>query len=449
MTRLLLSVVLGISVAWPSLAQGPGPTPVVVAPVVERDLPPSLRLVGTVRPQRAATVAAEVSGVIVAFESDEGRFLRKGEVICRLDAEPFQLRLDQARGELASLKAQLAEQEHGEREEDLRRLAAQVAVSDAMCQKWSFEKERILRLRETGQSTEKEQHDTEMEFLAAERRLTQAKAEYEKATNGARPEVLARWRQQVVAKEAAVKLLEREVRKASIAAPFDGFLVAKRTEVGEWIIEGGAVADMVDVETVRVRVDVPESVIAFARPGERASVEIEALLGQPASARPSRPATIARVVPRASASARTFPVEIDLPNADHVLLPGMFVWAHVPGGPVGMRTLVSKDAIVSQGPMKQVFVVQPAEAGPAMAVPVPVITGMELEGEIEVRADGVKPGMMVVTRANERLYGPTPVLPMPASGGPPGAAPSNTAPPSAPPASQPEAESTAANPRSD
>lgn len=425
------TLVLMLAVSSPLFAQGPGPTPVVVAPVVQRDLPPSLKLVGTVRPQRTAVVAAEVSGVIVDFESDEGRFLKKGEVICRLDVEPFQLRLDQARGELASLKAQLEEQEHGEREEDLRRLAALVAEAEAILQKWTFEKARILDLRQRGQGTEKEQNDTEMEYLAAERRLTQARATYDKARNGARPEVLSRWRQEVAAKEAGVRLLEREVRKASIVAPFDGFLVAKRTEVGEWINAGGPVCEMIDVETVRVRVDVPESVIAFARVGERASVEIEALAAQPESAPVSRAAKIARVVPRATASARTFPIEIDLPNADHALLPGMFVWAYVPGGPVGIRTMVNRDAIVSQGPSKQVFIVQKGEAGAALAVPVPVTTGMELEGEIEVRSDAVKPGMSVVIRANERLHGPSPVLPMPAadvpSGGPPTSQPVDAA----------------------
>jgi multidrug efflux pump subunit AcrA (membrane-fusion protein) len=164
---------------------------------------------------------------------------------------------------------------------------------------------------------------------------------------------------------------------------------------------------------------VPERDIVFARTGEPASVEIEAL-GE------TRLGAITRVIPLAAEAARTFPVEIDLPNTDHRLLPGMFVWAHVPAGPRGKRLLVSKDAIVAQGPSKTVFVVRPSpdpKQPGEVAMPVSVTTGLELPGEVEINAPGLMAGDRVVTRANERLHGPTPVIPMPAGKEAPGSQP--------------------------
>jgi HlyD family secretion protein len=390
------------------LLAGTGGWTVVAGPIVERDVPVSARLVGTVIADRMAVVASEVSGLIQDFGTREGEFLKAGTVICRIDAAVAQLRLDEAQGRLASLTAMHEELTRGTRPEELRRWEAMAAEAQAMHDKWAYEKRRIADLSKSGQSNEKEAHDTEMEYLAAERRLAQVKAQLEEATNGPRAEEIARAKFGAAAQAAVVSKLQRDVAKCEIIAPFDGFVVQKRTEIGEWIVEGGPVCEMVAIETVRIRADAPESAVPFARTGAPATVEIEAL-GRTMSG------TVARVIPRAAMQARTFPVEIDVPNADHTLLPGMFVWVHVPAGAPGKRLMVNRDAVVSSGPAKTIFVIRPGPGGVQMAMPTPVTTGLELGGEVEVQAVGLQAGELVVTRANERLYGPSPVIVMPAS----------------------------------
>lgn len=386
-------------------------TPVVVTEVVERDVPAAIKLVGTVRADREAVVAAEVGGLVAHFPAAEGQLLRKGAVLCELDAVPAQLRLEEARAQLGSLQAQLEELENGTREETLRQLAAQVEEAQAMYAKWQFERQRVAELFKRSQSSAKEQHDTEMEYLAAKQRLSQALAEQEIAVNGPRKEELARARYDVSAQQAVVRRLERDLEKTKTSAPFDGFVVAKRTEVGQWIDAGGAACEMVALETVKIRADVPEKAVAFSRVGAPATVYFEALDR-------TYSATISRVIPRAEPAARTFPVEIDLPNQDHTLLAGMFAWTYVPAGPSGKRLMVHKDAIVSRGLSKQVFVVRPGPDDSKMAIPTSVTTGLEVAHEIEIQAPGIQAGDLVVTRANERLFGPTPVTPMPVGASP-------------------------------
>lgn len=383
-----------------------GPTPVIVSGAVMRDIPPSLRLVGTVRPAKSATVAAEVAGVIGSFDAYEGQFLQQGAVICRVDPEMARLRLAEAQATFASLEATLAELKAGERPEELRRWEGVVGEAEAGLKKWDFERQRVKDLLARGQSSDKEMHDAEMEYAAATGRAAQARAQLDRAKNGARAEELARAQQNVAAQRAVVERLQRDVRKTEVRAPFDGAVIAQHTEVGEWIDAGGPVCEMVAIETVKIRVDVPEGAVQFARAGAPASVEIEALVE-------SHTTSIARVIPQATPAARTFPVEVDLPNADHKLLPGMFVWVHVPSGPVGQRLMVTKDAIVAHGTNKQIYVVRPGEGGAHMALPLPVTTGLEIVGEVEVQAEGLKPGDSVVSRGNERLSGPTPVIPQP------------------------------------
>lgn len=387
-------------------AQGPPPTTVKVTPIVERDVSASLRLVGTIRPEREALVASEVSGVVVELKADDGTFVRRGEVICRLDDSLARLRADEARGRLASLEAELAELENGTRPEELRRAEAAALEAKAMLDKWEFERGRVKQLDQEGRSNPKEVHDTEMEYWAAERRYGQAQAMLDMAKTGPRQEQRDRARADVKSQEAVVKRLERDLEKTRIPAPFDGFVAAKRTELGEWIDEGGPVCELVALETVRLRTDVPEAAIAFAAVGALATFDVEAL-----GVTDSQP--IARVIPRATTTARTFPVEIDIPNRDHRLLPGMFVWVSVPSGAPGKRLMVTKDAIVPRGREKTLFIVRPGERGLA-AMQVPVETGLETNGEIEVRGPGLQAGDQAVARANERLFPFAPVVVAPA-----------------------------------
>lgn len=399
---------LAVLACLPTVGQQRQATPVVVSPVIERKVPESIRLVGTVRADRIATVASEVDGLVAAFEAEEGQFLTQGDVICQLNDEVAQLLLTGAQAELQQRQEELSELEAGTRKEELRRLEAYVAEAEARLRQWEFERNRIARLFEANQANPKEKHDADMEYLAAERRLNQAKAEYEMAVNGPRAEVIASARYAVAAQQAVVQRLERDFRRAQILAPFDGFIVEQLVEIGEWINAGGPVCRLVGIEKVKVRVDVPESAIAFAKPQAPALVVVEALGRRYES-------QIARVIPLAREAARSFPVEIDLANEDHALLPGMLVRAQVPAGPEASRLMVTKDAIVARGLEKTIFVIRQQEGGPAMAMPMNVTTGLEFEGLVEVQAAGLQAGDRVVSRANERLFGPTAVAPQTAA----------------------------------
>jgi len=75
--------------------------------------------------------------------------------------------------------------------------------------------------------------------------------------------------------------------------------------------------------------------------------------------------------------------------------------------------MVNTDAIVPRGTDKQVFVIRPGRGDGQMAIPVAISTGLERGAEVEIRSAELKAGDLVVCRANERLFGPTPVIPTP------------------------------------
>lgn len=353
-----------LAMTRPCYAQGWGPVRVEVTDAVEREVAPTIRLVGTVLPQRRAVVASEVEGLVADLVADEGVFVRTGDLLCKLRDTPRRFA-------------------HAEAESRLKELKQSLAVLAAEFKKAEFEKTRVVRLQESHHISDKELNDALADFEAAQRRIQQAKFA-------------------IAAQKAVVERLADALARTEILAPFCGFVSAKRTEVGEWVEEGGDIVELLDLSVVRVRVDVPESYIGFCEVGAEASVGVDAL-GQQFAGR------ISRVVPSADERARTFPVEIDLPNPDGRLKAGMFVRASVPSGPKARRLLVPKDAVVMRGPLPMVFVVTGVENG-HMAAMVPVEVLSEVYDYVAVSAEALSGGSLVVVRGNENMRGPGPVI---------------------------------------
>lgn len=117
--------------------------------------------------------------------------------------------------------------------------------------------------------------------------------------------------------EATLRKLETMQEYLQIHAPFDGTVTDRYVDPGAFI-QQSRIVSVVDTSKVRVLVDIPESETRFARTGTPAEIRIDALPGR----------TLRAAVSRSSAALdpmlRTRKVELDLPNADLSLLPGMF-----------------------------------------------------------------------------------------------------------------------------
>src|SRR5256886_5407422 len=90
-------------------ASAPPPPPVVeVAPVVQRTVPVIGEWVGTTKGYVNAQIKPQVSGYLIRQDYREGAYVKKGRVLFEIDPRPFQVALDQAKGQLAQEEAQVA-----------------------------------------------------------------------------------------------------------------------------------------------------------------------------------------------------------------------------------------------------------------------------------------------------------------------------------------------------
>jgi membrane fusion protein (multidrug efflux system) len=105
----------------------PPPVDVVVADVVQKDVPITMEWIGTTEGAVDAEIRAQVSGYLISRDYAEGTEVKQGALLFRIDPRPYQAALDQARGDLGRAQAALTKSR-----QDVARytpLAAQGAVS--------------------------------------------------------------------------------------------------------------------------------------------------------------------------------------------------------------------------------------------------------------------------------------------------------------------------------
>ena len=390
----------------------PAPTPVVVAEVVERDVAASRVFTGTVEPSRRSVVGSAVDGRVLAFPVKPGDWVEKDQTIAQLCTDTLQLELEAAHGRAKLRRHELEELENGSRQEEIEQAKAVLARAEALAKYAEARRDRAEELHKRDGTTSLE--ELEQAILAAttaQHSYSEAKAAYDLVTSGPRQEKIGAARACVLIEQSQIALLKDRLKKCTICAPFDGYVVAAHTEVGEWVSQNEDVVEIVALDPVEIIVAVPEDCIGVLQPGMPATVRIGALPRQVFQT------AVKRIVPQAEASSRTFPVVIPLANPRQtngpLLKAGMSAQVTLPSGELRRVVLVPKDALVLGGPSPLVYVlVEEEQTGQTVVQPVPVELGEPDDSLIAVSGK-ISGGQRVVVRGNERLRPGVAVRPVP------------------------------------
>lgn len=326
-------------------SQGPPPVPVRVAPVIQNTVADQITLIGTTEPDARSVVAAEVSGLVVAFPVREGDSVEKGAVLVRLRSKDLELRLEAAVASRERVRANLSFAEK--------------------------ELSRHTKLKDTNSIAARKYDEVFFEHKSLGQQLVQTEAE--------------------------IALLRDDIQKKTVKAPFSGFVAKEHTQVGEWLAVGGAVVTLVDLRHIKITVDVPERYAVQLQPRGEVLVAVGSVTGEPF------PGRISAILPEGDPNARTFPVRVRLENPGLKIRGAMEARVTFNLGTQRNALLVPKDAVVTQGANRLVFVVVDQVAQPV---------GVEVQGYYDgnVAVQGqVEPGDQVVIRGNERLRPGQPV----------------------------------------
>ena len=319
------------------------PPQVVVETAESTEIVEVVNLDGTVRSLHEAELSVQIGGLVDEVFVDTGEQVIAGTPLLELDAELERLALDE-------LEAQRRE----------------AAVS---------RREAERRLREA-RSVGAGQHIAETEVQARAAALAEAEAREAQL-------------------DATVARGKARVNRLRVDAPFDGAIVARHAERGEWVNPGDTLFELVDLDVVRLDFPVPQRFHALL--GERATLRYRP------DGRDSadwREATVATVVPVTDPTDRTFLLRGD-PQTDQRLLPGMAVEGQLrlPTGRDGLT--VARDAIQRYPDGRTtVWIVTGDRQAVAAERPVELSGGFD---DQVIVTRGIEAGAAVVVKGNEAL----------------------------------------------
>jgi RND family efflux transporter MFP subunit len=202
--------------------------------------------------------------------------------------------------------------------------------------------------------------------------------------------------------EAKVGLREAELQleRTKVGAPFSGRVASIRVVEGQLARVGDELLTVVDLNPIKVEVQVLESEVGYLVPGRMAAVSFSAFPGEVFTG------TIATVNPVVERDTRTARVTVMVPNPDGRVLPGMYARVSLEARSFADRILVPRSSILERDRRTMLFVFE-GEGQEGLAKWRYVTTGLMNDSLVEIvenpETDMVQPGEIVLTDGHYTL----------------------------------------------
>lgn len=293
---------------------------------------------GMVQARRSVGLFAEQAGRVLEVNAEALDRVEAGQVLLRVDPLPGEVEVARAEATLAQAESELA-----------------LARTDL---------ERMQKLATNRVSSESDldrAHNKQQVAIAVER-----------------------------AAEASLRSARDHLAQRTLAAPFEGVLRSFEAEEGEYVSPGEKIGELLEVSSVRVEVGLRDRDVVAITPGMQADIEVDARPGE------SFTGVVTRVAGAADSATRKFPVQIEMENAEGLVLPGMVALIDLQLGHRSDAITVPHDVVLREFALAFVYVVSPSPDGDTTA----------RRRRITTRAIPFQPGALEVTsglEAGERI----------------------------------------------
>jgi membrane fusion protein (multidrug efflux system) len=343
--------------------------PVGVIQVERQDVPLSIDMVGTTMGMQDVPIRARVEGFLETLNFQEGRFVKKGDLLYTIDAQPFQARLVEAQSKLAASQTNLAKAQA-----DLSRIRP-LAEMDAVSQQ-------------------------DLDSAVAQEAAARAS---------------------VRASEASVDLANIELSYTRMHAPIDGLIGLSKAKPGEFVgREPNPVVlnTLSDINPIRVRFSISEREYlvlsrTYLKENQQSKSKPE---GRHVNlilifADNSEHTHLGQVIAAAQAidpETGTYALEAAFDNPDSLVLPGQFARVRAPYRTLKDKVLIPRRALIDLQGRFQVYLidaeskveVREVELGPS-------------KGNMQVIESGLAGGETIILEGLQKVRSGTLVNPMP------------------------------------
>jgi RND family efflux transporter MFP subunit len=233
-----------------------------------------------------STIYARVNGYVANWLVDIGDHVKKGQLLATIETPELDAELQAARAQLKASEAQVVARQ------------AEAEFSKTTNERW--------RDSPKGVVSDQEREAKKADYESAEARLYAANA-------------------QVNLDKSKVEQYSALAEFKQVKAPFDGTITERKIDIGNLVTAGSGSTTtplyrMAQTDPLRIFVDVPQSASGeLMKAGVPAEIRATGAVGGVFAGK------ITRSAEALNAEARTMRVEVDMPNANHALVPGMYV----------------------------------------------------------------------------------------------------------------------------
>ena len=349
---------------------------------------------GTTQPQREVSVRSQVEGQIVEIAVDVGDAVAQGQIVAQIEDNLFISEVVEAQAELAALQAEVA--------------SLEAEVNDARA---TVERSRLELQQAQSDAARSEQ-------LYREGAISQQNVELARTTVGTANQVLLSARQQLQNRTSAVNAAQRRITAqqaivsqaqqrqsyTTLIASVDGFVLNRILEPGDLAQPGDEILRLGDLSQLKVEVQISELELNDIRPGQPATVRLDAFADRTLTGR------VSQISPVADPTARLIPIEITIPNEERLMGSGLLARVSFES-PKKPQVVIPETAIQIASSQNNksntdekratIFIVN-SKGEQATVAARTVTIGKKTDNRVEILS-GLEPGEQFVVRSSQEL----------------------------------------------
>jgi membrane fusion protein (multidrug efflux system) len=192
---------------------------------------------------------------------------------------------------------------------------------------------------------------------------------------------------------ADVNNTQAQLDQTTIKAPFSGRLGLRQISIGDYLSPGSAVVDLQSIDPIRVDFNVPEIYLGQIKIGDKTTITSRALKNQVYTG------IIYAFNSKIDPNSRMLGVRANVPNPNHLLVPGTFVEVTVYLGQPDILMMIPQTAVVYSLEGNYVYLMKNHKA-----VKTPITLGQKLDDNRIIVVKGLQVGDPVIIGGQEKLH---------------------------------------------
>ncbi len=229
---------------------------------------------------RQVPLSFQDSGRILRLLVDEGAVVKAGQLVAEIDPVRYQAAVDQLEAEVAAQEQYLNRLLNGSRPQEIEKARAEVKVWEARVRDAELAYKRARELSKTKYVPQQQLDNAEAVLKAARASLTAAKQVLSMAVEGPRREDIARARETLRAKRAALALARERLKDTKLYAPSDGVIQDRILEPGAMASPQIPVFTLALTNPLWVRAYIPEKELGRVKEGMLAYITTDSYPGK-------------------------------------------------------------------------------------------------------------------------------------------------------------------------